>query len=70
MATDDEYRKQAADAQMMADQVISPVDKESWLRVAQSWLSLIRKPRQTVAQSFDDNVARDGTHQVDSEESH
>jgi hypothetical protein len=41
MASDDEYRKQAADAQMMADHVISPRDKESWLRVAQGWLNLM-----------------------------
>ena len=52
MDKDDEFRKQAAEAQAMADKVVSAVDKESWLRVAQGWLSLIRNAPRTKAEEF------------------
>jgi hypothetical protein len=70
MDRDDEYRKLAGRAQVMADRAKSPLDRESWLRVAQGWLSLIRKPRRTATERFDDRVIDDGTHQEDSKESH
>ena len=35
MHKDDDYRKQAADAQAMSDRSISVVEKEAWLRIAQ-----------------------------------
>ena len=64
------YRKQAADAQAMADKVAGTSDKEAWLKVAQGWLSLISKPRRTALEKFDDNTKVRGTGQTDSEESH
>jgi hypothetical protein len=70
MVRDDEYRKHAADAQRMADRVISPIDKESWLRVAQGWLALISKPQQSAQQAFDDDAKARGTGQDDSTGSH
>ena len=45
MDKDDEYRKQAAEAQAWADRTISATDRAAWLRVAQGWLALIRKPK-------------------------
>jgi len=71
MDRDDEYRKQASDAQQMADKAKSPLDRESWLRVVQGWLSLIRGPGRRVAeQNFDDQVTDKGTGQPDSDERH
>jgi hypothetical protein len=34
------YRKQADEAREQAAKVISPLDKEAWLRVAEEWLKL------------------------------
>jgi hypothetical protein len=68
MDQDDEYRKQAAEAQAWADRTISAVDKESWLRIAQGWMALIRKP--TERESFDSNAKARGTGQNESEGSH
>jgi hypothetical protein len=54
----------------MADRASSPVDQESWLRIAQGWLSLIRKRDGSAEQRFDDQVQSDGTHQPESHERH
>ena len=35
MSTQDDYRKNAAEAQRQADRTVSLVDREAWLRVAQ-----------------------------------
>jgi hypothetical protein len=34
------FRKQAEEAREHAARVISPLDKEAWLRVAEEWLKL------------------------------
>lgn len=34
------FRKQAEEAREHAGRVISPLDKEAWLRVAEEWLKL------------------------------
>ena len=34
------FRKQAEEAGQHAARVISPLDKEAWLRVAEEWLKL------------------------------
>jgi hypothetical protein len=70
MSKDDEYRKYAREAQERAERTTSPLDKASWLRVAQGWLSLIRKPRPSAEQSFDDSVQARGTGQDTSKDSH
>jgi hypothetical protein len=49
----DEYRKRAAEAQAMADQSRNHTDKASWLRIAQSYLDMLPKPRQSAEQRFD-----------------
>ena len=38
----DEYRRNARECQRMAENAGNPVDKASWLRLAASWLGLIR----------------------------
>ena len=69
MGSDDYYRRQARDAEAQAQRALSPIDRESWLRIAQSWLSLIgREPAKSEAEAFDDAVARHGTHQDVSDE--
>ena len=70
MDKDDDYRKQAAYAQAWADRAINPIDKASWLRIAQGWLSLIRKPQQTEQEQFDEGAKARGTGQNKSESSH
>jgi hypothetical protein len=36
----DVYRKQAEDARQMAEKAISPLDKATWLRLAEDWQRL------------------------------
>jgi hypothetical protein len=70
MDGDDEYRKQAADAQAWADRAISAADKGAWLRIAQGWLSLIRKRQPTEQEQFGDRAKARGTGQDESKSSH
>jgi hypothetical protein len=53
MTSDDEYRRQAAEAQKQADRARNDGDRESWLRIAQGWMSMIRKPRASAQETFD-----------------
>jgi hypothetical protein len=69
MDKDDEYRKQAAAAQDWADQTISAVDKASWLRIAQGWLALISRPKQSDQNAFDADTKARGTGQETSDKS-
>jgi hypothetical protein len=43
MSSDDEYRKQAAEAEKQARSALSELDREQWLRIAQGWMSMLRK---------------------------
>ena len=65
MSTQDDYRKNAAEAQRQADRTVSLVDREAWLRMAQGWLSLLKKPPQTLEETFDEALADKGTRQDD-----
>ena len=65
MGTQDEYRRNAAEAQRQADRAIGEVDRASWLRVAQGWLSLLKKPPQILEETFDEALAEKGTGQDD-----
>ena len=60
MSTQDDYRKNAAEAQRQADRAASLVDREAWVRVAQGWLGLLKKPPQTLEDTFDEVLADKG----------
>ncbi|MEZ2148216.1 hypothetical protein AAE026_39005 [Bradyrhizobium sp. DN5] len=63
----DEYRRQAADAPQEADKASN--DRAAWLRVAQGYLSLIRKRPQSEEQAFEARSRAEGTGQPRSDAS-
>ena len=67
MSKDDEYRRQAAEAERHAQSARTDLDRASWLRIAQGWLSLLRKRPQSAEEAFNQQVADKGN---DSESSH
>ena len=70
MKRDEEFRRNAAEAQRWADRAKNDEDRAAWLRVAQGWLSLLKSKKRTAKERFDDEVIRQGTHQEDSKERH
>ena len=70
MDQDDEFRRQAAEAQQWADRTVSENDRAAWLRIAQSWLGLVKKPLRTKTEAFNDRVEADGTKQEKSTKAH
>jgi hypothetical protein len=42
MSTSEKYRGQAQRCRQMADEAISPLDKEMWLQLAADWLTMPR----------------------------
>ena len=69
MDRDEEYRRQAADAQALADRAKNTRDRAAWLRIAQSWLDLIGR-KQTLADAFNDETETKGTGQEPSSSTH
>lgn len=63
MSDESYYRQQAEDAQKQADRAISDHDRANWLRIAQSWMGLIRGKPRTDQERFDDATAAQGTKQ-------
>jgi hypothetical protein len=63
MSTQDDYRRNTAEAQRQADRAISEIDRAAWRRVAQGWLSLLTKRPQTLEEMFDKALADKGTGQ-------
>jgi hypothetical protein len=47
MSTDEEYSRQAAHAEKQAGAAKHDSDREAWLRIAQGWLSMLRKRPQS-----------------------
>jgi hypothetical protein len=47
MNRDEEYRRQAEDAENHARHATNDVDRAAWKRVAEGWLSLLRKRPQS-----------------------
>jgi hypothetical protein len=43
MSSDEMYRRQAAECRRMAENALSPDDKQAWLRLADSWLQMLPK---------------------------
>src|SRR5436190_13611277 len=69
LTPDDEYRRNAADAQTFADRARTDVDRAAWLRVVQGWLSLIRS-RQPEDDVFEARATALGTGQEPPREAH
>ena len=66
MNGDDEYRWQAAEAAKQARSAKFDSDREAWLRIAQGWLSLLRKRPQSAEEVFDAQSKAKATGQDDS----
>jgi hypothetical protein len=69
MKEHDEYRCNAAEAQRQADRAKNDLDRASWLRIAQGWLSLLPVPRRTATEKFDQESTDKGTGQDDNKSS-
>jgi uncharacterized alpha-E superfamily protein len=52
MSSDEEYRLQAAECRRMAENARNPLDKDAWLRLADSWLQML--PKQSERKPNDD----------------
>ena len=53
-----------------ARSALSELDREQWLRIAQGWMSMLRKRPQFDEQAFDAESKAKGAGQDDSESSH
>ena len=75
MSKSDEFRRNAAECQRMANKTADEGDKHDWLRLAESWLRLIRPSapgteKPTTAERFDAQEKSHGTGQEPSTGSH
>lgn len=72
MTRDDEFRRQAADAEKHAQAARNDADREAWLRIAQGWMSLLRKRPQNSAEAdaFEARSTAIKTTDKDSDTSH
>jgi hypothetical protein len=70
MSTDDEYRRNAEEAERQAQRAISDLDRAAWLRIAQGWVSMVRSRPQIPQESFDQEVSDEGTGQDESKSPH
>ena len=70
MSSDNEYRRQAAEAEKMAHRAKTDYDREAWLRIAQGWMSLIHGKESGALRAF--NARSDATKTTgdDSDTSH
>jgi hypothetical protein len=69
MSKDEEYRRQAAEAERQAKSARFDADREAWLRIAQGWMSLLRRRPQSAEETFEAQSNALGTGQEDSEAS-
>ena len=69
MSKNDEYRMQAAEAERQARFAKSDFDRESWLRIAQGWMSLLGKRPQSAEEAFNAQSNAKRTGQEDSDAS-
>jgi hypothetical protein len=69
MNDDEEYRRQAAEAEKQVRSAKFDSDRESWLRIAQGWMSLLRKRPQSDEEAFNVQGAPKRTGRDDSESS-
>jgi hypothetical protein len=67
---DDDFRRQAADAEKQAQAARSDVDRQAWLRISQGWMSLLRKRPQSDEDAFEAKSSAVKTTDKDSDSSH
>jgi hypothetical protein len=70
MSNDDEYRRQAAEAERQSRSARNDQDRAAWLRLAQGWLSMVRKRPQSAEDAFNAETAAKRTDGGDSDTSH
>ena len=76
MSNSEEFQRNAEDCLRRADDSADEDDQRAWLRMAESWLRLIRVPglpgagKPTAADEFDAVASARGTGQEPSSESH
>lgn len=72
----DEYRRNAEECQRMADNTSNENDRRAWLRLAESWMRMVRKesghggPEGQARDAFDAEQRARGTRQRDSRSAH
>jgi hypothetical protein len=63
MNKDQEFRRLAAEAQVLADKAKNAADRAAWLRIAGGWLGLIQGRKPTPDQHLHVTSAKLGTKQ-------
>ena len=69
MNTLEKYRGEAQRCRQMADQAISPLDKEAWLQLAADWLAMASLRERSIDR-FNATERDRGTGQTKSEAEH
>jgi hypothetical protein len=70
MTSDDEFCRQAEDAEKQALSARSDRDREAWLRIAQGWMSLLKRRPQSDEDAFEAQSSASKTSDNDSDTSH
>jgi hypothetical protein len=70
MTSDEEFRRQAAHAEKQALSARSDYDREAWLRIAQGWMSLLKRRPVTDEDAFEARSSATKTGDTDSDTSH
>jgi hypothetical protein len=70
MTSDDEFRRQAADAEKQAQAARTDYDREAWLRIAQGWMSLLKSRPLSDEDVFEARSSASKTSDKDSDTSH
>jgi hypothetical protein len=69
MDQQNEYRRNAAEAQRQAGRAANEHDRAAWLRLVQGWLSLLEKRPRSAQDAFDEQVSDKGTGQDENDSS-
>jgi hypothetical protein len=56
MDEDEKYQRQAEDALKMAERAVSEEDRRAWLRIAEGYFSLIKRPARQLQRESRDNA--------------
>jgi hypothetical protein len=70
MTSDDEFRRQASDAEKQALSAPTDYDREAWLRIAQGWMSLLKRRPLTDEDAFEARSSAIKTSDNDSDTTH